>query len=77
MQGTNIFIFEARGENVVVKINVIHRTKTCERNVTITSDAVIIGSCYGFDILLFFDPNDHEYAFEGESPQYKYKLKAK
>jgi hypothetical protein len=76
-QGTNIFIFEARGENVVVKINVIQHYETCEHNVTITSDFVKMDGCYDTNILLFFDPNDHEYPFKGEGQNYKFKLKAK
>ena len=71
------FIFEARGENVVVNINVIHRKKTCERNVTITSDVVKMDGCHTINISLLYDPDDDEYPFKGESLTYKFKLKAK
>ena len=77
MQGTNDFIFEARGDNIVVKIKSNSSNKTCERNVTITSDVVKMDSCFGANISLFYDPNDHEYPFKGESKNYKYKLKKK
>jgi hypothetical protein len=77
MKWTNDFIFEARGDNIVVKIKIIAANKTCERNVTITSDVVTMDSCYGANISLLFDPNDHEYPFKGESKNYKFKLKAK
>jgi hypothetical protein len=77
MQGTNDFIFEARGDNIVVKIKINARNQTCERNVTITSGVVKMDSCYDTNISLFFDPNDHEYPFKGESKNYKFKLKAK
>ena len=77
MQGTNDFIFEARGDNIVVKIKSNSSNKTCERNVIITSDVVKMDSCYEANISLFYDPNDHEYPFKGESKNYKYKLKKK
>lgn len=77
MHTTNIFIFEDRGENIVVNINVIHRKKTCESNVTITSDVVKMDGCHTINISLFYDPNDHEYPFKGENQYYKFKLKAK
>ena len=77
MQGTSDFIFEPRGETIVVKIKSNSINITCERNVTITSDVVKMDSCYGDNITLLFDANDHEYPFKGGSKSYKYKLKEK
>ena len=71
------FIFEARGENIVVKINNAAWNVTCERDVTITSDVVKLDGCSEKNILLHYDPNDKEYPFKGESPNVNYKLKAK
>lgn len=76
-QGVIDFIFEARGEDVVVKIVNAAWNKTCERDVTITSDVVKLDGCYDTNISLFFDPNDQEYPFKGESLLVNYKLKAK
>jgi len=39
-EGVVDFIFETRGENVVVKIYNAAWNQTCERNVIITSDVV-------------------------------------
>ena len=71
------FVFEARGENVVVKIVNAAYSTTCERNVTITSDVVKLDGCFDTNISLTFDPDDHEYPFKGESQENYYKLKAK
>jgi hypothetical protein len=71
-------VFEARGENVVVKIhNALNQT--CERNVTITSDVVKMDGCNepGANMTLTFDPNDHEYPFKGGNKNCNLKLKAK
>lgn len=76
-QGVIDFVFEARGENVVVKIVNAAWNMTCERDVTITSDVVKLDGCYDTNISLFFDPNDQEYPFKGESLLVNYKLKAK
>ena len=77
MEGTSDFIFEPRGETIVVKIKSNSINVTCESNVTITSAVVKMDSCYGANISLFYDSNDHEYPFKGESKNYQYKLKAK
>ena len=70
-------IFEARGEKIVVKINNAAWGQTCERDVTITSDAIKYDGCNEKNISLVHDPNDQEYPFKGESPCCYYKLKAK
>lgn len=73
------FVFEARGENVVVKIHHAVFNQTCERNVTITSDAVKMDGCNEFaaNMILTFDPNDHEYPFKGENQNCYLKLRTK
>ncbi len=76
-EGVVDFIFEARGENVVVKINNADWNQTCERDVTIISDVVKLDGCNVTNILLRYDPNDHEYPFKGESETVNYKLKPK
>jgi len=71
------FVFEERGENIVVKINNAAWNITCEREVEITSDVVKLDGCSDTGISLLFDPNDQEYPFKGESQKVNYKLKAK
>jgi hypothetical protein len=73
------YVFEARGEKVVAKIQFITSPfLSCERDVTITSDVVKFDGCRDFGITLLFDPNDHDYPFKGKSPRgIEYKLKAK
>ena len=71
------FVFEERGENIVVKINNATWNQSCEREVNITSDVVKLDGCNDTGISLFFDPNDQEYPFKGESQKVNYKLKAK
>ena len=53
--GVNDFIFEDRGEKVVVKINNAAWKMSCERDVTITADVVKLDGCYDTNISLFFD----------------------
>jgi predicted PurR-regulated permease PerM len=76
-QGVIDFLFEARGENIVVKINNAAWNVRCERDVTITSDVVKLDACSDKNITLHYDPNDNEYPFKGESQNVNYKLKAK
>ena len=71
------FIFETRGEKIVVKINNAAWNVTCERDVTITSDVVKLDGCNDPNITLRYDPNDKEYPFKGESKNVNYKLKPK
>ena len=73
------FVFEARGENVIVKMHNIAMNQTCERNVTITSDVVKMDGCneVGANTTLTFDPNDHEFPFKGGNKDCNLKLKAK
>ena len=73
------FVFEARGENVVVKMHNVAMNQTCERNVTITSDVVKMDGCneHGANMTLTFDPNDHEYPFKGENKDCYLKLRAR
>lgn len=77
-RGKAHFVFEARGDDIVVKINNISLGDTCEKNATITSDVVKFDGCYDTNISLLFDPNDHEYPFKGSSQQKtSFKFKAK
>lgn len=71
------FIFEERGENVVVKIHNAAWNQSCERDVLITSDVIKLDGCNEKGIQLYYDPNDKEYPFKGESPSVNYKLKEK
>jgi len=75
--GVSDWIFEERGENVVVKIRTAAVNMECERNVTITADVVKFDACYDTGIQLHYDPNDKEYPFKGESPNVNYKVKEK
>jgi hypothetical protein len=75
--GVSDSIFEERGENIVVKIHTAHWNMSCERNVTITEDAVKYDACRDTGITLYYDPNDKEYPFKGESQNCNYKLKEK
>ena len=75
--GVSDYIFEERGENIVLKIHTPSINMNCERNVTITEDAVKYDGCSDKDISLHYDANDQEYPFKGESPNTNYKLKAK
>ena len=75
--GVSDWIFEERGENLVVKIRTAASNMECERNVTITADVVKFDACYDTGIQLHYDPNDKEYPFKGDSQQTNYKLKEK
>ena len=75
--GVSDSIFEERGENIVVKIHSASMNMSCERNVTVTGDAVKYDACYDTGITLHYDPNDKEYPFKGESQNTNFKLKAK
>jgi hypothetical protein len=79
VKGESEFLFEARGDKVVVKIErLTYPYVSCERDVTITSDGVKFDGCYDREITLRFDPNDQDYPFKGKSLRdYEYKLKAK
>ena len=75
--GVSDYFFEERGENIVAKIHTPSINLSCERNVTITEDAVNYDACYDTGISLHFDPDDKEYPFKGKSEKVIYKLKAK
>jgi hypothetical protein len=81
--GQTEFIYEARGEKVVVKLYNQSRSDgaillSCERDVTITSDGIKHDGCRDLGITLLFDPKDQDYPFKGKSQRgYEYKLKAK
>lgn len=77
------WIYEARGEGVVVKLQTLYRSDgkdlmSCERNVTITSDGVKHDGCRDSEIALVWDAKDQDYPFKGTSMfGAEYKLKAK
>ena len=81
--GQTEFIYEARGEKVMVKIQNLYRSdgailQNCERDVTITSDGIKHDGCRDREITLRFDPNDQDYPLKGKSSLgYEYKCKAK
>lgn len=67
---------EVAGDKVVVKMRSLHRT--CEHDVTITSDTVKFDGCFDLGITLAFDPNDKEYPFKGRGGKgYEYKVQPK
>jgi len=74
-----IYVFEAHGEDIVVKIHNLTADLSCEQNVTVTSDVVKMDGCFSHtqNIVLLFDPNDQEYPFKGKNKGTKFKLKAK
>jgi len=77
-KGEGEFLFEARGDKVVVKIQNLTSPTTCERDVTLTSDGLKFDGCRDLDITLRFDPNDLDYPFKGKSLSgFDYKVKAK
>jgi hypothetical protein len=81
--GQSEFIYEARGEKVVVRIQNLSRSDggillNCERDVTITSDGIKHDGCRDGGITLRFDPNDQDYPLKGKSLlNYEYKFRAK
>ena len=81
--GQDEFIYEARGEKVVVKIQNLYRSHggnllNCEREVMITSDTIKHDGCRDVGIILRFDPNDQDYPIKAKSlGNYEYKFKAK
>jgi hypothetical protein len=81
--GTADFVYEARGQQVVVRIQQLSRSDgatvpKCERDVKINSDGMTHDGCVDFGITYLFDAKDQDYPFRGKSPRgYEYKLKAK
>ena len=77
LSGESEYMYEARGEKVMVKILTPGRSD-CEREVTITSVGIKHDGCRDSNISLSFDPNDNDYPFKGRSAYCsEYKLKAK
>ena len=81
--GQTEFIYEGRGEKVVVKIHNLSRSdgfilQNCERDATITSNGIKHDGCRDVGITLLFDPKDQDYPFKGKGQTgTEYKLKAK
>jgi hypothetical protein len=81
--GKTEFIYEARGEKVVAKIQGLSRSDgaplvSCEQEVTISLDVIKHNGCRDREITLRFDPNDQDYPLKGKSSLgYEYKFKAK
>jgi hypothetical protein len=82
-RGTAEFVYEARGQQVVVRIQQLFRSDgaalpQCERDVKINSDGMTHDGCMDYGITFLFDAKDQDYLFRGKSPRgYEYKLKAK
>ena len=76
--GQSDFLFKAREEKVVVKIQVITKDNlSCERDVIITSDVVKFDDCQDRGITLQFDADDGVFPFKGsDSGGFNYVLKA-
>ena len=78
LSGKSELMFEARGEKIVVSIQTPLFSVSCERDVTITSDAVKYDGCTDPEQTLLFDPNDQDYPFKGRSPRgIEHKLRPK
>lgn len=81
--GTAEFVYEDRGQDVVVRIQQLSRSDgaplpKCERAVKISSDGMAHDGCIDSGITFLFDAKDQDYPFRGKSPRgYEYKLKAK
>jgi hypothetical protein len=81
--GTAEFVYEARGQQVVVRIQQLSRSDgaalpKCERDVKINADGMTHDGCMDYGIAFLFDAKDQDYLFRGKSPRgYEYKLKAK
>jgi len=81
--GTAEFVYEARGQQVVVRIQQLFRSDgatlpKCERDVKINSDGMTHDGCMDYGIAFLFDARDQDFPFRGKSPRgYEYKLKAK
>ncbi len=81
--GTAEFVYEARGQQVVVRIQQLYRSDgatlpKCERDVKINSDGMTHDGCMDYGIAFLFDGKDQDYLFRGKSPRgYVYKLRAK
>lgn len=81
--GTAEFVYEARGQEVVVRIQQLSRSDgaplpKCERDVKINADGMKHDGCVDYGITFLFDAKDREYPFRGKSPRgFEYKLKAK
>lgn len=81
--GTAEFVYETRGQEVVVRIQQLFRSDgaplpKCERDVKINSDGINHDGCIDYGITFLFDAKDQDYPFRGKSPRsYEYKLKPK
>lgn len=81
--GTADFVYEARGQQVVVRIQQLSRSDgaalpKCERDVKINADGMTHDGCMDHGIAFLFDAKDQDFPFRGKSPRgYEYRLKAK
>ena len=75
--GESEYLFEDRDGKIVVKISTPAWSQSCERDVTITSDAVKLDGCNDTGVTLLYDPTDKAYPFKGESKNVNYKLREK
>lgn len=81
--GTAELVYEARGQEVVVRIRQLSRSDgaplpSCERDVKINADGMKHDGCVDYGITFLFDAKNQEYPFRGKSPRgFEYRLKAK
>jgi hypothetical protein len=81
--GTAEFVYEARGQQVVVRIQQLFRSDgaplpKCERDVKVNPDGMTHDGCVDYGITFLFDARDQDFPFRGKSPRgYEYKLKAR
>ena len=80
--GTVEFVYEARGPQVVVRIQQLYRSDgatlpKCERDVKISADGMTHDGCMDHGITFLFDAKDEDYLFRGKSHGYEYRLKAR
>lgn len=75
--GVSEFVFEERGDKIVVKISSSTINMKCERNAELVGNTVKMDACYSTGITLRYEPSDSEYPFKGENETVAYKLKPK
>ena len=85
-KGVTAVVFEERGGKVVAKLNITDSgvskagETSCERNVTITADAISFDGCRDQRAVLIRDPSDKVYPLKTRSKTamgYDWKLKEK
>lgn len=75
LTGNATLTFEARGDALVVRIQIPAANMGCERPVTLTAQSIAFDGCREAGIVLRFTPEDPVFAFRGASPQRWYALR--